>query len=1060
MDRKKYSLIDAQLSCEWERIINSMSPGSAVGFISLLLAMPVDDNANVSAKNVPAEDTVAGKDNASESGSGNLLTVRIANDIAVPLRSRLYFLPPGQPGAKTLDISEAHLVKQLKSLKWLPCAVASSQSELMSLALLRPEEALLEPDVSRPEMPVVQLPDQLLKRLKSSPFADALTWGTHAPPPPVTELAELCRGVKTLLSSSGNCSEQISFVSVRMISVWTAIARAHVRGGLSASDLKTIQSLRNQSNLYVPVKRVLESRGNSWIVPIDRCLRMPEALNRAENDRDELKQISISSLVASNFMCDFNHNMHNPFFSQPDISEAIINLAGVQKLSDFQTAALIRASGAFIRYCCKAEPIIYSRFSPIRASFSYAMRWCIESPRELANIDGGLKVWVRNGPGVGSKALRRRWISLKNGPVQVVLDDSRVRSALLTPEMGIQLLGVLNHTEHDKDCPDALRLSHIEKEVIKHCGIWRLSDKRFTVKTRARGSAVVIAESASKIQLVSALLFSLGRHTSDDATEPISNSQNGFLAPSYDPPMVIRHDSLSRDFQAPGMDTPVRMPMYAVFGRAPKTNKKCILVGSQPDDYSVELEELILAHCGVLSIPSSQTKTYRAALRLLSHLENDDSFTKFLRRDFADFEATKTWQQLKTLHEAEKTRDVKALRSLLMTAEEMCENESDGGGAVLQSARELLAVLEAEAEAQRTEERQIVMKQLKEAETAKDEIILRNVLIHAEELCEDDSDGGDAILQSARELLSFLEKETKSKLVEDARNALNNATGCGRGRGRGAGRTQPAWMTSGDGPKSATAPANDVDMSEGKIDTNNTVDTGRGRGISNLPAWMTSDSLGKAPKKDDETDTTTTTVQPVFSEVEGAGGKRRISNLPAWMTRSGCPEGVDPWGHPPNNDSDESNGLDNKDKSTTTGSQDKAADAGDQKSVGPPAASNLPNTGVDRGQGISTPPACTTKKDNILAGVAGASSQNAAMGRGRGISNLPAGRKHLGSSLENMGEERPTKKTRNGPTISEYTLRLSIDSACELDFINCLKPKIEEEAKLRGGSATILPKAL
>ena len=361
-----------------------------------------------------------------------------------------------------------------------------------------------------------------------------------------------------------------------------------------------------------------------------------------------------------------------------------------------------------------------------------------------------------------------------------------------------------------------------------------------------------------------------------------------------------------------------------------------------------------------------------------------------------------------------------------------------------------------------------MMKQLKEAETAEDEIILRNIIIHAEELCEDDSDGGDAILQSARELLSFLEKETKFKLLEDARNALNNATGCGRGRG--VFRTLPAWVTSRDGPKSATAPANIVDMSEGKIDTNNTVDTSiilsngeasrRGRDISNLPAWRTP-SLRN-------------TALPVLSEVEGAGGECGISNLPALMTRSECPEGVDPWGHqrhPPNNDSDESNGLGNKHKSTTTGSQDKATDAADQKSVEPPAASNLPNTGVDRGQGIPTPPACMPKKDNILAGVAGASSQNAAMGRGRGISNRPAWmthlsphdaaskRKHLGSSLENMGEERPTKKTRNGPTISEYTLRLLIDSACESDFINRLKPKIEEEAKLRGGSATILPKA-
>lgn len=63
------------------------------------------------------------------------------------------------------------------------------------------------------------------------------------------------------------------------------------------------------------------------------------------------------------------------------------------------------------------------------------------------------------------------------------------------------------------------------------------------------------------------------------------------------------------------------------------TQKKCILVSGGAEDYSVELEELILEHVGgAISGPSSQTKPYRAAIRLLSHIENENSFTKFLNR--------------------------------------------------------------------------------------------------------------------------------------------------------------------------------------------------------------------------------------------------------------------------------------------------------------------------------------------------------------------------------------------------------------------------------------------
>ena len=98
-----------------------------------------------------------------------------------------------------------------------------------------------------------------------------------------------------------------------------------------------------------------------------------------------------------------------------------------------------------------------------------------------------LKIFVKRGPGSGSKALPARWLPITGGAAQPVLDDdkSRARSSLLSPEMGIQLLGVLNHIESE-DHPHARILAAIDRSAITYLKVLRLSDKRFVVKTRVR----------------------------------------------------------------------------------------------------------------------------------------------------------------------------------------------------------------------------------------------------------------------------------------------------------------------------------------------------------------------------------------------------------------------------------------------------------------------------------------------------------------------------------------------------------------------------------------------
>jgi hypothetical protein len=131
------------------------------------------------------------------------------------------------------------------------------------------------------------------------------------------------------------------------------------------------------------------------------------------------------------------------------------------------------------------------RSSPLRAAFSFALKHVMDMPSLLEKEK--LKIFVKRGPGSGSKALPARWLSITGGAAQPVLDDdkSRARSSLLSPEMGIQLLGVLNHIESE-DHPHARILAAIDRSAIAYLKVLRLSDKRFVVKTRVRLSFQVV----------------------------------------------------------------------------------------------------------------------------------------------------------------------------------------------------------------------------------------------------------------------------------------------------------------------------------------------------------------------------------------------------------------------------------------------------------------------------------------------------------------------------------------------------------------------------------------
>ena len=1018
MNKKRYYLLDSQIPVEWERLVTTMPPSSAIGFISLLLSVPFESSTNITPSNVvAAANCLAGRTEPSEEKHAPVESAKLLKDTACPLRRRLYFLPPGQAGAKALDVSESRLVEQLKAIRWLPCSVNHSP-----LTLLRPREALLEADPSRPEMPAVELPSSLLKRLKASQVALSLTWGVQAPPAPVGELVELAKEANRLLAveSERVDREAIATAASRLFDLWNTVCRSHMRGGLSQSDKK---ALRTASTLpCIPVKRVLDSGGSgNWIVLPKRCVRMAEALPESKSENDLLRHLTVASLVASDFICDFSHSIHNPFFHQPEVSNAVVQLAGIRTLADFQTNALVSVCGSFVRHCCAAKPAIPSRASPLRESFSFCLNWCLSSPSELPKKGQGLEFYVRHGPGIGAKALPARWVSLKGGPVQVVLNDSRARSALLSPEMNIQLLGVLDHTENDKDCANAKLLSDIDAKVIKALGILRLSDKRFLVKTRARGTASIVgSDAASKLQLVCALLKALELDRLSATNTANQASENNFLGRSYEPPLIVRHESLTREFQAPGMDTPSLIPLYAMFGRAPKlTKKRCILVSGDPADYSMELEELILDHVGVrANLSMAQMKPYRAATRLLLHLESDTLFKKFLERDFADFEATSVWKKLaerremlEQLEKATKKEDKQMLRELLIKGEELFDEDPDRGDSALQNPRDLLARLEEEAAAVAEEAK--LTKERQEREDAKSKM-------HQE------------INPSTNTLA------TNPSILE------------ARGRGRGV-DNRPAWMTKSEyddflsktpiAEEEAKAKMDQAPLREDLLETNPSTNTasagnasapearGRGRGVDNRPAWMTGSGSGPSgPSGMIET------PEPQQSS---------LSTLPVSMA-----------GDEALTTAEEAKSILSSILNTST-----EGDVHTQNGFAcglPPPVENAPaliaGAGRGRGRGLSNLPAWMTNPSSQDRLTKGSESHGEV---DSGLKRSQPSSPHNGEDGGLTGSEAVTKKARIGSASVRLTLDVELVPSEQPAFISWFQSKVDEEVGRRGGKLSL-----
>ena len=490
-----------------------------------------------------------------------------------------------------------------------------------------------------------------------------------------------------------------------------------------------------------------------------------------------------------------------------------------------------------------------------------------------------------------------------------------------------------------------------------------------------------------------------------------NTARRDFLDPSIDTdvPDLIKYEGISRQFQAPGMNSAISTKLYAVWGRAPKhiSTKRCILASGDADDYAIEFEPLVLNHSGVRLGPSlASSRDYRAALRLLSHLENISSFNKFIARDFADSEVVERWKKfidrekaIEALRRAEKMRDAEALRNALVEAEEACDDDPDGGDALLQSARELLPKLE-------------------------DEVRLRKETEEEKKAAEEEKTAARlAAIKEEKEAFERWKEEEKQKALaritgnnDDAGDKPPMTTLPAAGSGRGRGLTLPSWMTSADSLKASSsgAEANDEDA----------VTVTAGDASAESQAMEKAKSLVSSIMK--ETMTQPLPTPPVVN-IGTVGRGRGVSNAPAWKTQQRADVAPALWVPPESTES--------------------AANSQVQTSASVTAAG--------RGRGnVSNLPAW------IISASAGPESQTLASessnDRFTDANETAAKRNSDGTDEKEASQPKKKAKTEvEQPQIFDFTLSISIKPSKLPEFVASIRPRIEEDAKNQGGSAKL-----
>eukprot|EP00602_Paraphysomonas_sp_CaronLab_P013756 CAMPEP_0185040830 /NCGR_PEP_ID=MMETSP1103-20130426/39380_1 /TAXON_ID=36769 /ORGANISM="Paraphysomonas bandaiensis, Strain Caron Lab Isolate" /LENGTH=811 /DNA_ID=CAMNT_0027580289 /DNA_START=320 /DNA_END=2755 /DNA_ORIENTATION=- len=551
----------------------------------------------------------------------------------------------------------------------------------------------------------------------------------------------------------------------------------------------------------------------------------------------------------------------------------------------------------------------------------------------LKNVPN-LCVYCLKGPGFSLTAFPARWIMLwKENDVSekvhpVLLDDANrvptgcgvLRSSLLNPEHSLQPIGMLDHSCRRRpltpspiaEKEELKTLSEIDSQLLEILQIPRISDnKYFSLTSSIHGKQVTIAGGQQRLRIVYLLLI-LCTQSEERCTE---------LPPT--PPMY-KHESISLVFKTPenidgdlvGRAKSTSIPAYAIWGKLVKVDNvddtkdsKCnnmqraIIICGTPSDYTSDLEDLILSRFLDGMVPRTNPHC-RKALSLLSHVENEDEFLKFLYRHFSSYISDAKGTMVENhLESCEDTVDTSTLKILSELHDEVMS---------LSRMRDERASSTAFSTTDKKRKRSGLVDKTPSSHEEKIDIYCPPV--------------GGVSAETNQMEASRITEEMKIRqtniaaadlfLSEENFPCATAYTGKGRGRGVS---NLPAWLSSDQSALNATASETVQGEERGSVtelsNSSCMAPSGRGRGVLNIPSWMSNGEVEKSVRSSVESgdsgissndvssipslsklsDVTLQNIEPASkkskydvqapTQTQLPGRGRGICNRPAWMSR-------------------------------------------------------------------------------------------------------------------------------------------------------------------------------
>ena len=801
-------------------------------------------------------------------------------------------------------------------------------------------------------MPVARLSTRDLRTLQGLPVevTRVFAWGTVKPPPPVDQLEALCQ--ETITYKEFPSAYQRGVVScspalyTQLVGIWRGICIAHREKRLSHTDRRRIQQVcaisvtsstsrhSSEAELRVPQPTfILPGHLPDSLYSLSRCV----AVSRQDRDKEGSatglqndKEITAMLLCRVGYLFDISADSISSDGREADKSdrwplgafrEEIVDLlcpspqVRVHHALDFlkQTACFsldqspnrpFPPSPAQKKACTYSLWILATHLiGDLPLSTKLCDNIILKARSAMRRLLPDLHVYCTRGPGVGPTAFESRWLPVwppeegdESAVIRPVLVDDLYappkgcgvsKSSLLRSEHRMQPLGLFDHgairplaNNTSSSSRDLLtKLAKIDNILLQFLDISSILDRKyFSLLSKTTGPGIEISGGAERLQVVLHLLRVL---SNDNSQVPAA------------PPMV-KHDSLSIILKIPeykggktvGVSATHTFPVYAIRGppvrasqgtqstpgnvpvHAPSTLQSILLAGSS-HDYTSELEEIV---CGIALTSRHATQSVsplvRKALSLLRYLESEEDFFKYFERYFSEFEVvpedctslldvdSDTFRDdenkgegeaashhvllanaigvLKGLRAAKEAEAAAAAREKLSLKRRKNAVEERGAPADVYGPSGSGAVADTRVEDVRALPYSTVdaraVKRTRMGERVDGETLLGN------------EDAKRAIDSTAESFLSSLSLPAADKESDLHVPPIELQAFAGRGRGV---LNLPAWMTTGD---TGDVGGTDFDrpLSGGEsngirenVDTLPTgLQKGRGRGVSNVPAWL------------------------------------------------------------------------------------------------------------------------------------------------------------------------------------------------------------------------------